>query len=83
MTHAPHHQPGSLIRAVIGAVALLVSLVTITAGFVILVAALQNDGYGTDAVLTPIAVLTVGGGLLALGVGLIIWEVSIRYGIRK
>lgn len=84
MTPSPPPAPGSLIRSVVGAVALVVSLVTIAAGFVNLVSTLQNEGDSTGAVLVaPIAVFALGGGLLALGIGLIIWEVSIRYGIRK
>jgi hypothetical protein len=72
----------SLLRALIGVVSLLSSLIVLPIGFVLLVA----DGPGGSSVRSlarPLAVLMAGGGLLALGVAMLIWEVSVRYGIRR
>jgi hypothetical protein len=72
----------SLLRALIGVVSLLSSLIVLPIGFVLLV----GDGPGGSSVRSlarPLAVLMAGGGLLALGVAMLIWEVSVRYGIRR
>lgn len=72
----------SLLRALIGVVSLLSSLIVIPIGFVLLV----NEGQGGSSARTlarPLGVLMAGGGLLALGIAMLIWELSVRYGIRR
>jgi hypothetical protein len=76
-------EQGSFSRAVFGAVFLVASLVGITIGFIRLVAGLRGAGYGSPEVQVALGWLGVSGGLLAIGICLLIWEVSIRYGIRK
>ena len=73
----PGREPKSVLRAVLGAVALLSSLVVIPIGFVLLVIDLQQS------MVRALAVLMTGGFLLALGIALLIWEFSGRYGIRR
>jgi hypothetical protein len=80
MVAAPERK--SLLRALIGVVALLSSLIVIPIGFVLLV----TDGQGGSSVRSlarPLGVLMAGGGLLALGIATLIWEMSVRYGIRR
>jgi hypothetical protein len=80
MAAAPERK--SLLRALIGVVALLSSLIVIPIGFVLLV----TDGQGGSSVRNlarPLGVLMAGGGLLALGIATLIWEMSVRYGIRR
>lgn len=80
---APLPGPRSVTRTITGLVALVGSVVVIAAGFVLMVTALQAGGYGTSAVTLALVVLALGGGLLALGIALLIWEMSVRYGIRR
>jgi hypothetical protein len=47
-----------------------------------MILALQRGGYGTSGMVYPIAGLALGGGLLGLGMALMIWELSVRHGIR-
>jgi hypothetical protein len=80
MAAAPERK--SLQRALIGVVSLLSSLIVIPIGFVLLV----TDGQGGSSVRSlarPLGVLMAGGGLLALGIATLIWEMSVRYGIRR
>jgi hypothetical protein len=72
----------SIIRAVLGVGSLLSSLVVIPIGFVLLVADAQS-GSQTRALARPLAVLVAGGGLLAFGIAMLIWEMSVRYDIRR
>jgi hypothetical protein len=83
MSPSPRPEPGSLVRTIAGVVSLVTSLVVIAAGFVMLVTALQAGGYNTPTMLRAMAVLGLGGGLLATGIAVLIWEVSVRYGIRR
>ena len=76
-------EKGSLPRAVFSAVFVVASLVGLTIGFVSLVAALQGPGYGSPEVRAALTWMGVSGGVMAVGICLLIWEVSIRYGIRK
>lgn len=76
-------EEGSFARAVFGLVFLVASLVGVTIGFIQLVAGLQGPGYGSPQVDTALMWLVASGGFLAIGICLLIWEVSIRYGIRK
>lgn len=79
---ATNREPQSLVRAIVGTVSLLASLVVIALGLALL-AGHAGSGGGWRAVLTPLGVLTAGGALLALGIALLIWELSIRYDIPK
>lgn len=76
-------EEGSFARAVFGLVFLVASLVGVTIGFVQLVTGLQGPGYGSPEVRTALTWMVTSGGLMAIGICLLIWEVSIRYGIRK
>lgn len=75
-------QKGSPIRIVGGAVCLVSSLVVLPAGFIQMVQALERGGYATGGVTYALWWLAAGGGLLGLGIALLIWEVSVRHGIR-
>lgn len=72
----------SFFRGIAGAVCLVASLVTLPAGFVMMVKALETSGYGSSGVTRSLAVLAAGGGLLGLGIALLIWELSVRYNVR-
>ena len=75
-------QRGSTSRYIAGMVCLIAAMVTIPAGFVLMVRALERGGYGTSANTIALTWIAVGGGLLGLGVALVIWEISVRYNIR-
>lgn len=79
---ATSREPKSLIRAILGIVSLFASLVVIGLGFVLL-ANRAGAGGSWRAVVQPLAVLSVGGALLAFGIAMLIWELSVRYDIRK
>ena len=80
---SPLPGPSSFARTLVGVVSLVASLVVIAAGFVWLVTGLEAGGYGTWSVTTALGILGLGGGLLALGIAVLIWEMSVRYGVRK
>ena len=72
----------SLLRAILGAVSLFASLVVIRLGLVLLVG--HADGGGSwRTLIHPIGVLAAGGALLAFGIAMLIWEMSVRYDIRR
>ena len=75
-------QRGSPARYIAGMVCLIGAMVTIPAGFVLMVRALEGGGYGTSANTIALTWIAVGGGLLGLGIALVIWELSVRYNIR-
>ena len=75
-------QPGSPIRYVSGIVLLVAALVTLLSGGFMMVGALERGGYGTSMVDRALALLAAGGGFLAIGISLLIWEVSTRHNIR-
>lgn len=75
-------QRGSPVRYIAGMVCLIGAMVTIPAGFVLMVRALEGGGYGTSANTIALTWIAVGGGLLGLGIALVIWELSVRYNIR-
>jgi hypothetical protein len=79
----PSRDEKSFIRALVGVVSLLVSLVIVGAGFAMLVTAMRAGEHGTRPWFGALAVLGAGGGLAAAGIALLIWETSIRYDIRK
>ena len=78
----PGPQRGSPARSVIGWMCLVTALVTLPAGFVLMVRALERGGYGTSSVNVALYVLGAGGGLLGFGIALLIWEYSVRHNIR-
>jgi hypothetical protein len=63
-------------------VCLIGAMVTIPAGFIQMIRALEAGGYGTSSNTIAFAWLGLGGALLGLGVALLIWEISVRYNIR-
>ena len=75
-------QRGSPARYIAGLVCLIAAMVTIPAGFVLMVRALERGGYGTSANTIAMTWIALGGGLLGVGVALVIWELSIRHNIR-
>jgi hypothetical protein len=79
---SPRPGKSSSIRYVAGVVTLMASLVTLLSGGLMMVRALERGGYGTSTVDRALAVLTVGGAFLAIGISLLIWELSIRHNIR-
>jgi hypothetical protein len=79
----PPPEPKSFLRALVGVLSLLSSMVVLPVGFVVLVTGLQDGSYNTRVMVNALGVLALGGGLLALGVSMLIWEMSVRYGVRK
>jgi hypothetical protein len=79
---ASNPQGKSVMRATLGVVSLLSALVVVPIGFVLLVAD-SESGNTTRELVRPLAVLMVGGGLLSFGVAMLIWEMSVRYDIRR
>jgi hypothetical protein len=75
-------QVGSPIRYVSGMVLLVAAFVTLLSGGFMMVGALERGGYGTSTVDRALAVLAAGGAFLALGISLLIWELSIRHNIQ-
>ena len=63
MTQVP--QQPSATRYVTAGVCLIGAMVSLPAGFIKMVLALQRGGYGTSSMTLPIAWLALGGGLLA------------------
>jgi hypothetical protein len=78
----PPLQTGSTIRVIAGLVCLASSLVALPAGGIQMVQALEGGGYATGGVRFALWWLAAGGGLLGTGIALLIWEVSVRHGIR-
>jgi hypothetical protein len=79
----PPDEPKSFLRALIGVVSLVLSMVVIPAGFVLLVTDMQAGDSSRRGLLNALAVLSIGGGLMALGIAMLIWEMSVRYGVRR
>ena len=75
-------EPKSLLRAVLGVVSLVSSLIVIPIGFVLLVID-SEAGRGPSGNMRPFGVLMAGGALLAFGIAMLIWEMSVRYDIRR
>jgi hypothetical protein len=73
----------SATRAVCGSLAIAIAIVVIALGFGRMIAGLQTGGHGSATVTMSLVLFGTGGGLLALGISLLIWELSVRYGIRK
>ena len=81
MIKRPLQQP-SPIRYLVGGVCLISAMVCLPAGFIQMVLALERGGYGTSSITYAVAWLGLGGGLLGLGMALMIWELSVRHGVR-
>ena len=75
-------QRGSSVRYVTAMVCLMVAIVSLPAGFVQMVRALEHGGYGTSSVTFVWIWLAIGGGFLGFGIALLIWELSIRHNIQ-
>jgi hypothetical protein len=82
MTKPSGPQRGSPTRYIAGMVCLMGAMVTLPAGFIQMIRALEQGGYGTSSNTLAFATLGVGGGFLGLGIALLIWEISTRYNIR-
>jgi hypothetical protein len=82
MTKTSGPQRGSPARYIAGMVCLMAAVVTLPAGFIQMVVALERGGYGTSSNTLAFVTLAVGGGFLGLGIALVIWELSIRHNIR-
>ena len=80
MTQNP--QQPSPTRYVTAAVCLIGAMICLPAGFIQMVLVLQRGGYGSHSLGYAIAWLGLGGGLLGLGIALMIWELSVRHGVR-
>ena len=78
-TGPPRESPA---RYIGGIVCLIGAMVTLPAGFVQMILALERGGYGTSSNTIAFATLAAGGGLLGLGIALVIWELSVRHNIR-
>jgi hypothetical protein len=75
-------QRGSPVRYVAAMVCLIGAMVTIPAGFIQMIRALEAGGYGTTSNTLALVWIAAGGGLLGLGIALLIWELSVRHNIR-
>jgi uncharacterized membrane protein len=78
----PAPQRHSPVRYIGGMVCLIAAMVTLAAGFIQMVRALERGGYGTSSITYAVSWLGLGGGLLGLGMALLIWELSVRHNIR-
>lgn len=75
--------PSSFIRLLLAVVSLVASVVVIAAGFVLLVTRLEGGAYNERPMVEALGVLGLGGGLMALGIGLLIWELAGRYNLPR
>ena len=82
MSKAGGPQRGSTTRYIAGMVCLMIAMVTLPAGFVQMIRALEGGGYGTSSNTLAFVTLAVGGAFLGLGIALVIWELSVRHNIR-
>jgi hypothetical protein len=82
MAKASGPQRGSPTRYIVAMVALLGAMVTLPAGFIQMIVALQRGGYGTTSNTLAFVTMAFGGALLGVGIALLIWEISIRNNIR-
>jgi len=73
----------SFLRMLLAVVSLVSALVVIAIGFVLLVTRLEGGAYNERPMVEALGVLGIGGGLLALGIGLLIWELAGRYDLPR
>ncbi|MBM3781030.1 MAG: hypothetical protein FJW29_05045 [Acidobacteria bacterium] len=71
------------IRTVIAATSLVSALIVIVIGFALLVSTIQRGTPTPDGMRLSLGVLGLGGGLLAAGIALMIWETAERYNLPK
>jgi hypothetical protein len=64
-------------------VLLIAALVTLLSGGIMMIDTLERGGYGTSTLDHALTVLAAGGGFLAIGISLLIWEISIRHNIQR
>jgi len=82
MSPSPTPAKGSTIRGVIGALSLLLALVMLPVAFVMMIRGVEQFGYGSEPVRQSLILMSVGGGLLGIGIAVLIWEFSVRYDVR-
>jgi hypothetical protein len=68
-------------RGVIGCVSLIASLILLAMSAVMLVRALELQGYGSPAMRSALVWMGTAGALLSTGIALLIWEYSVRHDI--
>ena len=73
----------SLLRGLLGWVSLIASLVVLVMSAVMLVRALEYQGYGSPGMVSALIWMSTAGALLATGVALLIWEYSVRWDIPR
>jgi dipeptide/tripeptide permease len=73
----------STIRTVIAATSLVSALIVIVIGFALLVTTIQRGTPTPEGMWLSLGVLGLGGGLLATGIALMIWETAERYNLPK
>ena len=71
------------VRTVIAATSLVSALVVIVLGFALLIGTIQQGTPTPDGMRLSLGVLGLGGGLLATGIALMIWETAERYNLPK
>lgn len=79
---SPGPQRGSPVRYVTAMLCLMAAMVSLPAGFILMVRALEHGGYGTSSVTISLIWLGIGGGFLGFGVALLIWELSVRHNVQ-
>jgi hypothetical protein len=71
----------SVLRGLVGWTSLLVSLLLLAMSGVMLVRALEFQGYGSPGMRSALVWMSTAGALLATGIALLIWEYSVRHDI--
>jgi hypothetical protein len=75
----PDQDRGSGWRLMIGALLIIVALVTAVYGFISLIRVLEGGGYGTGAMRGTLVLLGAAGAMLAGGIATVIWDIAKRY----
>jgi hypothetical protein len=70
-----------LLRGVVGWASLILAPVLLLMSAVMLVRALESQGYGSPDMKSALVWLGTSGALLANGIALLIWEYSVRHDI--
>ena len=76
---SPPKRRGSALRVVISVVLVVASFAVAVFGGLRLADVLDHGGYGTPAVTNALLILVLAGGMLATGVALFIWDMSLRH----